>query len=174
MSLIAFDPTRTRPYSLKRDPSARLEYLLSLSEEEQQFYQAELDALQAAGVNPSDKTIFHLGVLDGPLRAHLNDDAISFAINSNGADAPSTVKGKGNHLKLMTVRFGIRGWENLRNKKGELITFETQSIPLQGIDGGNRQGVSQVAFKAIDPDWYDELAAEIMRTNTFTEEERKN
>jgi len=174
MSVIAFDPNRTHPYSLKRDRSARLEFLLSLSDEERKQYQAEFDALQAAGVDVKDKTVFTLGVLDGPLRAHLDDDAISFAINNRGDDAPSTVKGKGNQLKLLTVRFGIRGWENFRNKKGELITFETVSIPVAGIDGGNRQGLSQAAFKAIDPDWYDELAQEIMRTNTVTEEERKN
>jgi len=174
MSVIAFDPSRTRPYSLKRDPSARLEFLLSLNDEERKQYQAEFNALQASGVAVEDKTVFHLGVLDGSLRAYLNDDAISFAINNKGDDAASTVKGKGNQLKLLTVRFGIRGWENLRNKKQEVVPFETQSIPLPGIDGGNRQGVSQVAFKAIDPDWYDELAAEIMRTNQTTEEERKN
>ena len=119
-------------------------------------------------------TVFLLGPLDGALRAHLDDNNIGFSMNQAGGDKLADINWKNNQRNLQIVRFGVRGWENFNDANGKPLECELQSIPVPGIDGGNRKGLTLRSFNLIDPNDYAELANAIMAGNRLTAEESKN
>ncbi len=118
--------------------------------------------------DPEDP-VFILGAIDSGLQAHLNDSKSTY-LQPKDAGSPAEIKMHLDTHDREVVRFGLRGVRNLKNSKGDVITFETHefSTPV-----GLRKGLKDSCLDFIKPD-ISELAAEIEKDNTLTEKDAKN
>ncbi len=118
-----------------------------------------------------DKTIFKLGVLDTRIRAELEDETTSFEISSSDPeDKAKTTLGL-NRLAIEAVRFGLKGVENLQDKDGKAVKFDTVSLARYGK---NYQVVTPDILNMLPFKVITELAGEILKDNRLTEKEAKN
>jgi hypothetical protein len=144
---IAFDTSETREYILVRDQK----------------------------LPPEQQTKFILGVLDARLANLLKDSAVDFSPNNDGPDANADIKYKPRAHDVDVVRFGLKGWDVLFDKRSNQIPFDpklhTKSIPVKPL--GNRNGLTDIALDLLKP-YIRELAKQIDGDNWFTEEEEKN
>lgn len=74
-------------------------------------------------------------------------------------------------LAIELVRFGLRGFENFKDKKGVHISFNTVSRPL---NGRNYNVVCDEIVNIIPAKILDELGAELLSSSNMTDEEIKN
>jgi hypothetical protein len=119
-----------------------------------------------------DKTVFQIGLLDAPLRAHIEDKGLSYSVNATSPrDSPADVKMNLNQRALEVVRFGLRGWKNFKDSQGRDVQFDRVSQAVPGL--GNRYVVSDVSLRALEMDWIKELAGEISGDNAIDEAEKK-
>ncbi len=118
------------------------------------------------------KTIFKIGTLDTPLRLYLNDKLAKYRVSDGGSNEQTEVDINVNAMQLEAVRFGLRGWENFKDKAGQDVIFSTVSVAVPKI--GNRDGVTDFLLKKLHPDWIAELGREILRQNEISEEVKKN
>jgi hypothetical protein len=118
------------------------------------------------------KTIFKIGVLDTVLRAHLNDMLTRYELSSPNGDDPAGVNINLEGMRLQAVRFGLKGWDNFKDKHGNEIKFDTVSVAVKGV--GNRDGLSPRALAAIRHEWIEPLGNAILNGNKFNKEEIKN
>jgi hypothetical protein len=116
-------------------------------------------------------TTFLIGHLDTALRNHLEDKTTSFGVNKDGADSPATVQLDLSRRNCEIVRFGVKGWQHFVDKDGRDIDFAQVSVAVPGV--GNRKGLSDRLLDFLQP-YIAELAGEVMKANTLTEEEEKN
>jgi hypothetical protein len=117
------------------------------------------------------KTTFKLGVLDSRLYFFLQDGSRSFGVNSAaGPDGSATVNLNLEMRNYKAVKYGLKGWENLRDRDGveQAIRFRTDTIPGVGV----RQAVADESLDLIKP-LIPELAREILRDNSLTAEEER-
>lgn len=117
-----------------------------------------------------NKTVFKIGVLDSRLFYYLQDRSRTFGVNNLGPDAPATVNLDVETRNYKVVKYGLRGWENLLDNNGKEVSpkFRPDSLP----NVGTRQGLtddSMDMIKLLIP----ELAAEILKDNTFTPDEER-
>lgn len=100
------------------------------------------------------KTIFKLGVLDAEVFASLGEFT-------------------GNPLRMMLeiARYGIKGFENLKDSVGNVVQFST--IPRQ-LGPYSYKVLSDSILKTIPSQVINELGAEILRMSKLSEEETKN
>lgn len=92
----AVNPFKTRPYILEEDRAAFRE-------------------------NPDFKpTVFRLGALTHKQHQHIRDNAIDVGQFSDGADGIRAGVKQGT-IQVETVRYGVRGWENLTDDDGTVI-----------------------------------------------------
>lgn len=120
------------------------------------------------------KTVFILGVLDSGLSSHLFDNAFGYRMNHSGPDEKADVVVNKNRLDRQIVRFGLRGWRNLVNAKGDDEPFiERQHISSHIVpELGNRNGLTDRALDLIKP-YIAELSAQIEEMNVLSDEEKK-
>jgi len=119
-----------------------------------------------------DKTVFLLGLLDAPLRAHVDDSSLSYSLNAAAPkDGPADVKMNMNARAIDVVRFGLRGWKNFKDAQGRDVPFDRVSQAVPGV--GNRHVVSDISMRALKTEWIRELAGEITGDNTLADDEKK-
>lgn len=102
---------------------------------------------------PNDSTTWILGYLDGLLMLKLlnEKDPSQFIIGS--------------------VQFGLKGWKNFKNAKGEEILFRSKKEFLYGED---RLVVDQEVLKVIPTPILTALGWEIANKQRLGEDEKKN
>ena len=111
-----------------------------------------------------DPTIFQVGCLDSALAYHLLDEALDFDTQT-GKPKPHIFA-----RRMDMVKFGIKGWKNLKSKTGEEIQPTFQDYPTRV---GPRKGLTADSLNHIKP-FIDELAEYVTEVNTFTESDQGN
>lgn len=96
-------------------------------------------------------------------------------MNDKGQDAKADISFNSNTWNLEVVRFGLKGWENFRDKRGELIPFDvkTHMISVGLKKCGPRIGLTDKALDLLKP-YIAKLAKQIERDNWLDEDEVKN
>ena len=119
-----------------------------------------------------DPTIFILGILDSIIKTKLTDLGMVYKYNP---DAPkdSVAEARMNIAEqdLQFVRFGLKGFKNFKDKKGNDIPFKTVKQTLSNTE---YDVVSDDTLKLIPRFAIRELAEKIAEENKLTEAERKN
>lgn len=117
-----------------------------------------------------DPTVFVIGRIDHKLWAHLQDKNARMEVSGLGAEAEGSVKFDVNARNSDFVRFGLKGWRNLKDKNGNEVEFSTVSCQT-GV--GNRPGLSDRYLDMFRP-FLAELAGQIEQFNAVSGEATKN
>lgn len=119
----------------------------------------------------SNPTVWTLGTLDLRTRTYIQDETATFEISSDKSTDRAGVKLRIGERNLLIVRFGLKGWKNLKDAQGQEIPFEQEPFDLDGKSHllVHRRRIEQLPYELIE-----ELAAEILSLNTLTEPDRKN
>ncbi|MFA5143976.1 MAG: hypothetical protein WC522_07435 [Candidatus Omnitrophota bacterium] len=133
---------------------------------ETRAYKSKLDP------DKNNPTVFHIGMLDPFLRAHIDDEVTSLEVSSKNPDDKAKANICASKRNLLAVRFGLKGLENfLDPRTKEPVKFDTISI---SVNGKNYNGVSEPILAMLGKLLMDELAEVILKENAISEEERKN
>ena len=119
-----------------------------------------------------NKTVWKIGVLDTPLRAYLTDRLTDFSYGKGDMSAPADITLHQNIMYLEAIRYGIKGWENFKDKSGNDIPYLTEMISISKL--GNRLGIKDFSLRKIRYEWIEDLGKEVMRLNKLDKEEEKN
>lgn len=140
--------------------------LVGINANETKQYVSKLDP------DKTNPTVFHIGVLDGIMKAYIEDQSTSIELSSkNPNDKVNTSMNLGKR-KLLAVKFGLKGIDNLQDPQTKRpVVFDTVSMSVNRI---NINVVSDVVLKIIPSAVIDELAAVILDDNKLSEEEIKN
>lgn len=121
--------------------------------------------------DPKSPTKFKLGVIEHRVRLYIDDLTTEFEISSknpkDSAKATMRVSLRGYNL----VRFGLKGFENFKDKNGEDIGFSEDRIP---VDGKSYTVVSEKVMTLLPYALISELAQQLDKQNTMSDEERGN
>ena len=79
----------------------------------------------AAKTEADGATVFLIGVLDLDLKVHLQDSAMAFS-------SEGIIVNRSNHKLAEAMRFGVRGWKNYKDPKGNDIPFKTITRIVNG------------------------------------------
>lgn len=140
---IAIDPDELREYSLKGDDS-------------------------------ESPVIYILGVMTPSIKAKLNDTAMNWSVKTNAE--PEEKGNVHSHLCIRNVeivRWGLRGWKGLKDKKGNDVPFPFIATPAPGRHG-TLNIASQRALDMMESEDVDELARELVPQTFITAAEEKN
>lgn len=138
--------------------------ILGISTFENQEYISEKDP---AKTKEEGATVFILGSLDVDIKAKLTDRSFSMEVGSGD----QKINSQNNTVALDAVRFGLRGWENFKDKDGKAIPFKSEETL---IGGRMYSVVSQKTLNSLPIDLIVELGNKIMRVNTVSEQVEKN
>ncbi len=115
-------------------------------------------------------TKFVLGTLPARVQAMLRDKATKFRPDPN-ENNNVVAEFLPNEAAFETVRYGLRGWKNFLDAKGDEIEFKTVS---RSVAGRQFQVVSEMILDLLPLEVIQELADKIRNLNKASEEERKN
>ncbi|AHC30448.1 hypothetical protein CC53_gp031 [Rhizobium phage vB_RleS_L338C] len=113
-------------------------------------------------------TKFRYSTLDSRILGILQDKATSVKVNPSAPDEDVDTQINSKAFQFEVVQFGCKGWDNLKDGKGNDIEYETIKL--------NRGGKS---YRVVDPDTLarvprivlEEFAEKIMSANELTEDE---
>lgn len=118
-------------------------------------------------VPEAERTIWKIGVLDSLTMADISQMDVEFNPDSKEQKVRANIAGR----DLDYVRYGLKGWTNFKNAKGEDIKpmFNT-------LSKGNRpaQVLHDNCLRQIPPKIIQELAEVILSNNGLSEGEEKN
>ena len=133
---------------------------------ETRAYKSNLDP------DKNNATIFHIGMLDPFLRAHIDDEVTSLEVSSKNPNDKAKANICASKRNLLAVRFGLKGLDGfLDPRTKEPVKFDAVSI---SVGGRNYNGVSETLLGMLGKALIDELADAVLKENTISEEERKN
>jgi hypothetical protein len=113
-----------------------------------------------------DHPTFKIGVLDVFVRTYLDDTHSTVEHMVDDVPVTDTVI----HDKFLNfVRFGLRGWTNFKNFKGEDVPFVTEDKVFPRL--GKRTVVSDECLRKLDIKWSFEIGLAIIGLNKVS---RKN
>ncbi|TAK56695.1 MAG: hypothetical protein EPO24_10895 [Bacteroidetes bacterium] len=118
------------------------------------------------------KTIFHLGVVDGVLLSAIEDTQTQFAVSNAGSSGAPDISVNVHGKNVELVKFGLKGWENFKDKKNNHIQFKTQSYSIPRV--GSRVGIHEECLKRLSKAVIAELAGEILNASELTKAQEKN
>lgn len=115
-----------------------------------------------------DATEFTIGSLDSRILGVLQDKATSIKVNPSAPDEDVDTQINSKAFQFEVCQFGIRGWKNFKDEKGDDINFVTNKL--------NRGGKS---YTVVQPDLVsqipqiviEEMSAAIMKGNVLDEDE---
>lgn len=118
-------------------------------------------------------TVWTIGTLDLRTVAYIQDEMTAFQISDSkkAQQDKSDVKLRISRGKILTVRFGVKGWRNFKDEHGQEIPYEKDVVNL---DGKSYDVVAKVILDRFPFELVGLLAEEINALNTLTEPERKN
>ncbi len=130
------------------------------------------DYISPKDPDPSNPTVWTLGALDLRARTYIQDETTTFEVSSSQKPTDrASVKLRLSERNVLLVRFGLKGWRNLKDGQGQDIASEQDAVP---IDGKTYAVVSKRLIDQFPYELIEELAAEILGLNTLTEQDRKN
>lgn len=115
--------------------------------------------------NSEDKTVFKLGVFDSQEKLYVHSKILNTKLSNTEDVVDETV-----YIPL--VKFGLKGWANLKYADGKQVDFETVETTIQNI--GKRKVIKDDLLNLLDMEWIVELGEEIFRLNFLTPEEKKS
>ena len=127
---------------------------ISLNETEKYISPSDSAQSEAEGA-----TVFTLGSLDAGIRAELGDELFAFETGEK-----QTIKSNRNKVALKAVRFGLRGFSNYKDSKGNDIPFKTVKTI---VNGKEYQTVSDETLDRMHPAHVAELGTEILKRNSI-------
>lgn len=116
----------------------------------------------------AEATRFTIGAIDAFVSAYVTDRMLTFS--DNDAGGIQTAQVKMNEADLEVVRFGLRGWENFQDARGNDVEFRTVERILQGK---KYAVVDNDCLARLQQELIRELAREIRAINVVTEEDAK-
>lgn len=116
----------------------------------------------------AEATRFTIGALDAFVSAYVTDRMLTFSDSDSGGIQTAQVKM--NEADLEVVRFGLKGWENFQDARGNDVAFRTVERILQGK---KYVVVESDDLARMAPELVRELAREIRAINSVTEDEAK-
>ena len=116
--------------------------------------------------HPTDKknpTKFTIGAIDSRVYGQLSDRSLVVAVDGNNPDADADVKMARNQLAFEVVQFGLKGFENFCDDKGEIkFTTERKTVGSRAYDVANSDILSVIPGTYLS--W---LAEQIMSMNSL-------
>jgi hypothetical protein len=113
-------------------------------------------------------TVFSLGVLDVFLMGWIYDKGFSAGADEHGGVAIAT---RTNLTNIEAVTFGLRGWDNFADAKGNGIEFKTVD---RFVNGRKYQAVTDECMNRLGIYRIQELGEEIKRASNVAKAEEKN
>ncbi len=147
MALVGIDPGATRQYVSKFDPSRNED-----------------------GTHGDDATVFTLRALSSKQLATVRDKVTRLVPDPDspsGATADLLI----NMQAWETARYGIAGWVNFKDTKGNDIVFKTNK---ENLGGSELIVVKKALLEQLDLQVIKELAAEIDKDDDLDEDEAKS
>lgn len=118
-------------------------------------------------------TVFLLAVLDGVTLGRIEDGNLSISRKVGGRpEDKASISVPVNGYQRDVVRFGLRGWRDFQDRKGQEIPFETVSTGLFGM--APQQLIAPQLLGKFKKAWIGEIAEALIEGNKLTEEEEKN
>jgi hypothetical protein len=116
----------------------------------------------------ADATKFTIGAIDAFVSAYVLDRTLTFTENDAGGVAIAQVKmGEAN---LEAVRFGLRGWENFKDDRGNDLPFATAD---RIVMGRKYVAVTDDCLALLGQELVRELATSIRTINEVTADDAK-
>ena len=120
----------------------------------------------------ADATVFVLGTLDSRIMGKIRDLATTVTFNSPtrmSDEAQTTINS--NEVAFNTVLYGLRGWKNFKDAKGNDIPFTT----LERRHSGALYNIADPEIiKTLPTEIIQELAEQIRSANEVKEVDAKN
>ena len=117
-----------------------------------------------------DATVFTLGTLTARVQVFLRDQATKFKPDPENPDKV-IADFLPNSAAYETVRFGLRGWRNFKDEKGNDLPFKTVK---KNLGGREYEFVSEESIELLHADIIRELSEELSKLNNLSEEQSKN
>ncbi len=114
-------------------------------------------------------TVWKLGVLDGRIMKHIKDAATAVEETAGTESGAQTTVKLGSLLWLL-VKYGLRGWSNFLDHRGQPIAESFETIP-HGKQ--SYPAVPDHVLGLLPPDVLSELANEIASHNSLKEIEKR-
>lgn len=114
-----------------------------------------------------EQTIWKIGVLDSLTIADISQMDVEFDPGSKEQKIRANIAGR----ELDNVRYGLKGWNNFKDAKGQEIKAMFNTISK---GGRSAQTLHDNCLKQIPPRIIQELAEEIKKSNELSEVEEKN
>ena len=135
------------------------------------------------GSHKVDATVFHLGAMDSFIDAHIKSICIDYSLkegisqsdlvdmSEEEAANATTFKVDTNLMAIETVKYCLKGWDNLKDHNGNDVEFKTKKTQVKGrmYDALDTDILSMLPAELIQ-----ELYVEINKGLTLTEEQAKN
>ena len=130
-------------------------------------YQSEYDSSRGT----PEATTFTVGTLDSRIFGMLRDKAMVISSDPTNPDGDTETILKGNEVAFLFVQYGLKGWENFKDSKGNDIKFKT----VKRTHGEKSYTVADPELVKLIPGVViTELAAEIRKSNDLEVAEEKN
>jgi hypothetical protein len=118
-------------------------------------------------------TVFRLAVLDSVTMGRIEDELLRFSRKVGAAaDDSASVSMPINRFAEEVVCFGLRGWSNFQNSKGEDVEYKTVSKALFGLKP--RPTMDPTLLPLFRRSWLTEISDAIMGKNRLDKETEKN
>jgi hypothetical protein len=122
--------------------------------------------------DPANPTVWVIGTLDLRTRAFIQDEMTAFQVSETSQlKDKADVKLKLSQGRILTARFGIKGWRNLMDEFGQEIAYAADALNL---DGKSYEAVSKVLIERFPFELVEQLAEAITNLNNVSERDRKN
>ena len=154
MSLVGLRAEATRDFSVSCDPA---------------FLPAK-DGKRGKLRDGAEPSIFTLGTLTARVQVFLRDQATKFRPDPDNDDKV-VAEFSPNAAAYETVRFGLKGWSNFADDKGNDLKISHVDKQLAGR---TYQVVNEEAMDLLHADVIREISEELTKVNTLSEEEAKN
>jgi hypothetical protein len=127
-------------------------------------------------VSPNDPdknnpTVFHHGIIEPVLRAHIEGKCFNSEINDKNKDGKRIVNINVTKHSILIVKYGLRGIENFNDAAGHPVRFE---LGNHNINGVNYPALPDDIIAALGTDLINELAEQIIGNQEVSEEQEKN
>lgn len=120
----------------------------------------------------ANPTVWTLGTLDLRSRAFIQDETTAFQVSdSDRPKEKADVKLRLSQSRILTVRFGVKGWRNLKDEFGQEIAYAADAFNL---DGKSYDVVAKTLLERFPYELVEQLAEAVMKLNTLAEPDRKN
>ena len=114
---------------------------------------------------------FEIGTLDARVHGRIMDKAMTMNMDPTNPGGEQATSINAQEMFFQTAQYGLRGWRNVMNSKGQPLLFKTVKSRLGGV---NYDIVDPEILKQIPQAVIQEIAEEIIKDNNLSETEGKN